>query len=165
MSETVLERFSPRVEAQSLVLPSELKQKTRKGRKPPSAAFLANSFTKETARQAQAKAVAARLSAEFLNVPIKPTAQGAKANPLENVVVSEISRVSGVLSNRRLKPSERCQLIGALDRLLDRLRILRGDPLPGSSRPKEEKPASAAVSMLGQSVTNSDARPGREDQD
>jgi len=86
-------------------------------------------------------------------------------NRLCIALVSEVERVMTDLTTPKLKPSERCQLIGALDRLLDRLRILRGDPLPGSSRPKEEKPASAAVSMLGQSVTSSDARPGREDQD
>jgi len=156
MAETVLERFSPAEMAAQLSIPGD---KRRKGRL----------FTPENARENWLKS---REAMKANQEAVKQATGKALANPQTpeldpalTLIADELRRVSTCLADKKLTVKERCDLNATFVRLLDCRRVLLGQPLPGSSRPKEEKPTSAAVSMLGQSVTSSDSRPGREDQD
>jgi predicted transcriptional regulator len=114
-------------------------------------------FTKENAAQCARNAVKSRLKREQaerdaladaiaqaeLGRPLlqRAVAQAA-AYPTVNrvaLVAEQIVRTRKML-NSELEPRERAQLLCALDKLLDRERILAGLPLPGSRRPGREKP-------------------------
>jgi hypothetical protein len=70
--------------------------------------------------------------------------------PLLALVLTEVDRVRVELEGK-LKPEVRAKLICALDKLLDRERVLRDRPLPGSRRPGPEKskPAGPLADAFG----------------
>jgi hypothetical protein len=74
-------------------------------------------------------------------------ASAAEPNERQELVREQIARTRAVL-NGRLDPRERAQLLLALDRLLDRERILQGLPLPGSRRPGRDGRKSSGVAQL-----------------
>lgn len=91
-------------------------------------------ITKEQAREYQKRAYAARI----LNRDNPPLLdRNAARDPRLRLVVDQIELARKALNSDDLKPLERAKLLGALCSLLDRERILRGEPLPGTRRPRE----------------------------
>jgi len=67
------------------------------------------------------------------------------------IALAECDRLSLALEDKRLKPLERAELSKALDRMLDRVRIIRGQPAPGtvSSRASAAAPSTGAQMLAG----------------
>ena len=116
-------------------------------------------FTKENARQFQAKSAAARKQASLARLAEptpKPTAPVAKptAEPIADSCVNEftkrklarirgqIDRVEGLL-DAACEPQAVDRFANALTRLYDLERVLAGRPLPGSKRPAPERATKA----------------------
>lgn len=110
-----------------------------------------NTFTTANAREMAAKALAARI-ANRNRPPPQPEppkhdqTAGQPLNPLYGLVLAEIERVRETLEGK-LDPKDRAQLVRALDLLLDRERIYRDRPLPGSRRPAPERVARPASDL------------------
>lgn len=75
--------------------------------------------------------------------PHVPNVQEA-AEPAERLALlaEQITRTRKAL-NGRLQPHHRAALLRALCELLDQQRIARGEPLPGSRRPRDQAPAAS----------------------
>lgn len=143
--------FNAKAEAASLPLPA---------RRHPGKA---TRFSKDNARTMAARSVAARLAAKANPTPpplLHPT------DPALALIAQELERLSAALAGK-LKPSDRVALIGALDRLLERRRILQGEPRPGSARPSKVEPAAPTrpAQLLGVQNGGAAITPGRTDQE
>jgi len=126
-------------------------------------------FTKENARIYSEKGrivrranIEARLKAEADECKPPPT------EPLEvRIALTELNRVSDALAGK-LSPSDRCALLAAMDRLYERLRILRGQPKPGtnSARPPAPLPSPVARALeLQPPVPTDTTSPVRDEQE
>ena len=127
-------------------------------------------FTKENARQFQAKSAAARKQASLARLAEptpKPTAPVAKptAEPIADSCVNEftqrklarvrgqIDRVEGLLDDA-CEPQAVDRFANALTRLYDLERVLAGRPLPGSKRPAPERATKAREAGAWLAVTD-----------
>lgn len=110
-------------------------------------------FTKENAREFAKRGAAARLrmlearkdAAKMAGDNLPPTL----ATERLQMMCEQIAHTRRVL-NGKLAPRDRAQLLLALDRLLERERILRGIPLPGSRRPGRERPQTSKPGAVAQ---------------
>lgn len=71
----------------------------------------------------------------------EPSPQPAIAQPQDDrleLLQEQIILTRAALNRRDLEPKDRAQLIRGLCGLLDQQRIARGEPLPGSRRPRPE---------------------------
>lgn len=93
--------------------------------------LLPHAFTKENAAENARKAV---ISRERFRQGLSRLSEPKRAR----LVSEQIVRTRKVLNQDDLEPRERAQLLCALDKLLDRERILLSVPLPGSRRPGRE---------------------------
>jgi hypothetical protein len=71
----------------------------------------------------------------------------ARQHPRIGLVREQINRTCDVLRGE-LEPRDRAALITALDRLLDRERVLLDVPLPGSRKPSQASPYRSTVAPL-----------------
>lgn len=131
-------------------------------------------FTSETAKLLAQRSVASRRAKaeqakrEALEEAAKEAAK-PEPEPTElGLVQAQLKRLSVVLLGK-LTPKERCELLDAFDRLLDRARIIRGTPLPGTATSRApaaaQSPASSMLTSGSVAPVAQDARPPREDQE
>lgn len=131
---------------------------------PPKASQKRFYFTKENARMYSLKGNEAyRKKLEDARKPLEP----APNDPPElKYALADCARLSSALDSSKLKPLERVELSKALDRALDRVRIIRGQALPGTATSRAPAPAqSPASSMLSTVAPTQDARPARDEQE
>lgn len=107
-------------------------------------------FTKENARMFALRAAESRKRNAQLRKDAVQVSDGGipltVATERLQMLCWQITRTHAALKGR-LQPRDRAQLLLALDRLLERERILRGIPLPGSRRPGRERPQSSPTSV------------------
>lgn len=89
---------------------------------------LAPRFTKENAAEKGRNGANATNAAKAAGISKLSLARA-------NILAEQITRTHKVLKNDSLPAKDRAQLLNALDRLIERERILRGIPGPGNFRP------------------------------
>lgn len=97
------------------------------------------------ARRGNAKRWSPEARAARAGLPI-PQLTPANRRPDDRweLVTEQINLTRATLNRKSLEPKDRAQLLRALCGLLDRERILRGEPLPGSLKPSSGRPKEAA---------------------
>jgi hypothetical protein len=95
-------------------------------------------FTSETAAKAARKRHEADRNRQAESDRIAQPPKPALIDERLALLDEQIALTRGSLNAVKLAPKDRAQLVRALCGLLDQQRIARGEPLPGSRRPREE---------------------------